>query len=273
MLAGRLLGKLTVIAVFAAWGVSSSASGQTASDLAKQTQNPVADLTTVPLQFNFYSGGPLEDRTLYNLNVQPVFPLPLGSLNLIARTIVPYFDIPGPGPTERVTGIGDIQEELFFTSAKPSALVFGAGPILSFPTATNDSVKTGDWAAGPAVVVVETTGEWVLGALATQLWTFAASGTSPHVNQFLVQPIVNYNLSEGWAIAFSPVITANWSAPPGEKWTVPLGAGVSKIATLGHQPIKLGLSYYYNVERPSTTGKSQLQLNFAFLFPNPPKPK
>src|SRR5262252_9511195 len=110
MLAGRLLGKLTVIAVFAAWGVSSSASGQTASDLAKQTQNPVADLTTVPLQFNFYSGGPLEDRTLYNLNVQPVFPLPLGSLNLIARTIVPYFDIPGPGPTERVTGIGDIQE-------------------------------------------------------------------------------------------------------------------------------------------------------------------
>src|SRR5262249_34756306 len=153
------------------------AGGSSASDLAKQTQNPVADLTTVPLQFNFYSGGLLEDRTLYNLNLQPVFPLPLGEMNLIARTIAPYFDIPGPGPTERVTGIGDIQEELFFTSAKPSALVFGAGPILSFPTATNDSVKTGDWAAGPAVVIVETTGEWVLGALATQLWTFAASGT------------------------------------------------------------------------------------------------
>jgi hypothetical protein len=248
--------------------------GPSATDLAKQTQNPVADLTTVPLQFNFYSGGPLEDRTLYNLNFQPVFPLPVGSnLNLIARTIVPYFNVPGPRPTDRVTGIGDIQQQLFFTSKNPGAFVIGVGPLLSFPTATNDSVKTGDWAAGPAFVVVHTTGEFVLGALFTQLWTFASSGEGPHVNQMLVQPFVNYNLSEGWSLSFGPTVTANWSAPSGEKWTVPLGTGVAKVTSLGRQPIKLALSYYYNVARPSTTGKSQLQMTITFLFPHPPAPK
>src|SRR5215510_5690520 len=43
--------------------------------LAKQTQNPVADLTAVPLQCNFNSGDDLEDRSLFLLNFQPV---PLG---------------------------------------------------------------------------------------------------------------------------------------------------------------------------------------------------
>src|SRR5262245_48431533 len=110
----KAFGKLAIVAACVVLEGSSlsaqapPAGGSSASDLGKQTQNPVADLTTVPLQFNFYSGGLLEDRTLYNLNLQPVFPLPLGEMNLIARTIVPYFDIPGPGPTERVTGIGDI---------------------------------------------------------------------------------------------------------------------------------------------------------------------
>jgi hypothetical protein len=35
--------------------------------LAKQTQNPVSNLTSVPFQFNFNTGGDLEDRTFLNL--------------------------------------------------------------------------------------------------------------------------------------------------------------------------------------------------------------
>ena len=46
-----------------------------ATALAKQTQNPVADLVSIPFQFNFNSGGGLGDGTLYNLNIQPVIPI------------------------------------------------------------------------------------------------------------------------------------------------------------------------------------------------------
>jgi hypothetical protein len=35
------------------------------------------------------------------------------------------------------------------------------------------------------------------------------------VNQFLAQPFVNYNMSGGWFLSYSPIITANWNAPSG----------------------------------------------------------
>ena len=45
-----------------------------ATELAKQTQNPVADLVAIPFQFNFNGGGDLEQKTFFNLNVQPGSP-------------------------------------------------------------------------------------------------------------------------------------------------------------------------------------------------------
>ena len=43
--------------------------------LAKKTQNPVADLISVPFQNNFnFNTGP-EDKTVWVVNVQPVMPL------------------------------------------------------------------------------------------------------------------------------------------------------------------------------------------------------
>ena len=38
-----------------------------AAELAKQTQNPVADLIALPFQFNFNNGGDFADRTFFNL--------------------------------------------------------------------------------------------------------------------------------------------------------------------------------------------------------------
>jgi hypothetical protein len=64
----------------------------------------------------------------------------------------------------------------------------------------------------------------VLGALINNLWTLADEGGSPEVNQFTLQLFINHNFSKGWAVAFSPIITANCDAPSGEEWTVPLGA-------------------------------------------------
>ena len=58
--------------------------------LAKQTQNPVGDLISIPLQFNFNTGGDLSHAMLFNLNVQPVIPFKLTpDWNVIARAIVP----------------------------------------------------------------------------------------------------------------------------------------------------------------------------------------
>jgi hypothetical protein len=247
---------------------------QDADALAKASQNPVADMTSFPLQFNFNSGGGLQSRTSLLLNVQPVMPLELDKKwLLVARTVVPYVNVPLPDG-RRQTGIADIQEQMFFTPRASSKVVWGLGPILSAPTATNDVTRTGQWALGPTGVALVTEGRWVVGVLANQLWRIGGDDFGAEVNQFLVQPFVNFNIPKGWSITSSPIITANWSAR-NDKWTVPLGIGVGKVTLIGRQPVSIGMQYYHNVEHPDLDGANVFRFVFTPLFPiqRPQKPE
>ena len=66
---------------------------QSDTELAKKTQNLVADLISVPFQNNFnFSAGP-KDATIYVLNVEPVIPLKLTEdWNLLTRIITPVLN-------------------------------------------------------------------------------------------------------------------------------------------------------------------------------------
>jgi len=239
-----------------------------ATELAKKTQNPVADLVTVPFQFNWNSGGGLGDRTYFLLNVQPVLPIKVSpKWNLISRTIVPLANYPGPAGT-RFGGFGDIQEQLYFTPAKAGGLIWGLGPMFSFPTATSAPLETGTWAMGVGGVVIKMTGPWVIGALAQQYWPVADDGGDPETNLFVTQPFINYNFGKGWALATAPIITANWDGPDDEQWTVPVGIGISRTTVFNKRPITLGMQYYHNAERPSGGPENQVRIVFNLLYPD-----
>jgi len=78
--------------------------------LAKKTQNPVGDVTSVPFQFNFNTGGGFQNQTLLNVNIQPVIPFKASERwSIIARTILPINSVPIPDGTMRASGVGDIQ--------------------------------------------------------------------------------------------------------------------------------------------------------------------
>ena len=82
----------------------------------------------------------------------------------------------------------------------------------------------------------------------------------------LLNPIIGYHFGDGWALSSSPEITANWIAN-GNKWTVPIGGGVSKVVRLGELPLKLGLFAYYNAVRPNADQDPwQLQATLTFVF-------
>jgi hypothetical protein len=67
-------------------------------------------------------------------------------------------------------------------------------------------------------------------------------------------------------LSSSPEITANWNAS-GNKWTVPVGGGLSKVVRIGKQPLKFGLFAYYNAIRPTASQDPwQLQATLTFIF-------
>ena len=238
-------------------------------ELAKAAQNPVADLISLPFQNNTnFNFGP-ENKTQNILNIQPVWPFSLtDEWNLITRTIVPVISQPALfRGDDRENGLGDTTFTAFFSPAEPGKWIWGAGPVLLLPTATDDKLGTDKWGAGPSAVVLTSDGPWLYGALFSQLWSFAGDNDRDDVNQSLVQPFVNYNLPDGWYLVSSPIITANWEADSSDTWTVPVGGGFGKIFRIGRQPVNAQMQAFYNVETPDNGADWQLRLQWQFLFP------
>jgi hypothetical protein len=250
--------------------VSSTALAQSSQeDLAKAAQNPVANMISVPFQDNIsFNYGP-EGGTQNVLNIQPVWPFGLGALNLITRTILPVVSMPKLGPgVDSAFGLGDLNETVFFSPAKPGKVIWGAGPTITIPTATGDTLGTGKWSGGLGVVVLSMPGHWVLGVLVNNQWSFAGDSNRPNVNAMLLQYFVNYNFGKGLYFTSAPINTANWNASSNNRWVVPIGGGIGQIIP-GKPPMNVSLQAYYNVVRPDNkmAGKWQLRLQLQLMFP------
>jgi len=241
---------------------------ESATELAKKTQNPVADLISVPFQNNFDFGVGSKDATVWNLNVQPVIPIKLtDDWNLVTRTIMPIINQPSLFPqSDSAFGLGDINPTFFLSPRKPGAFIWGIGPTFTIPTATDSQLGSGKFSLGPSVVALTMQGPWVIGALINNQWSVAGWGDRD-VNQMLLQPFVNYNIGDGWYLTSSPIITANWKADSGDKWTVPVGAGVGKLFKVGKLPINTQIQAFSNVEKPSFGPDWQLRFQVQFLLP------
>lgn len=241
-------------------------SSDAASDLAKQAQNPVGSLISLPLQNNTNFGFGPGDDVQNILNIQPVIPVSLSKKwNLINRAIIPVMYQPevvtGTGST---TGIGDTSYTAFISPREPGKLIWGAGPVISIPTSTDDALGSGEWAAGPSVVLLAMPGKWVTGILLSNTWSFDSDGD---VNFFFGQIFANYNMENGWFLTTQPVFTANWEAASGNQWTVPIGGGVGRVYKIGKQPVNTLVQAYYNIDKPDFGADWQLRVQFAFLFP------
>ena len=260
---------LTAIFLLFSLPALSAEEGFDAGELAKKTQNPVAAMISVPFQNNTNFGFGPGDDVQNVLNIQPVWPFKLsGGLNLITRTIFPIVAQPelasGAG---RTFGLGDTSFTGFISPSKPGKIIWGAGPVLLLPTATDENLGTGKWGFGPSFVVLTKEKQWVYGALWNNIWSFAGKSSRSDVNQMLLQLFVNYNFTGGWYVTSAPIITANWKASEGDKWVVPLGGGGGRVFRAGKLPLNAGAQVYYNIVQPDMGPVWQLRAQVTLLFP------
>ncbi len=247
-----------------------------AGDLAKATQNPVASLISVPLQnVTDFNIGPFDRDRNTIIQVQPVIPFPLGqNWNLITRTIGALVYQPTvTQPSQGTFGLNDINPSFFLSPANPGKVIWGAGPTFLIPTASDDVLGTGKFSLGPAIIVLVQPGKWTVGALVSNLFSVAGPSNRANVNIFTLQYFINYNLKKGYYLTSAPINSANWNAPTGNIWLVPVGGGIGRIMRLGFQPVNFSVQAYGNVKRPDNFPSPTWQLRFqiAFLYPKRPK--
>jgi hypothetical protein len=212
---------------------------------------------------------------------RPVIPInsfeTVGNVDITTGTVPEVTGI----DTKRKTGLGDIVLWTAFSNNYKPPFVWGFGPTVMLPTATDDQLGSGKYSAGPMALAVSITDNWILGGVAQHWWSFAGDddfeiNTSQgaarvdraDVNLTDFQYIIRYRYSALTNIGAGPNIRYNWET---DELSLPIGMGFDTLVKLGPLPAKVGVELYYYVAQDNQFGP-QWQLRF-FFSPVLPSPK
>lgn len=236
-------------------------SAQTDADaLAKELQNPIANLISLPIQGNFdYGAGPADGRRMI-LNIQPVIPVSISeNWNLITRTIMPIIsqnDVFGKSGSQ--FGLGDIVASGFFSPKEPTkgGMVWGVGPVFMIPTSTDDLLGVGEFGAGPSAVALTQKGSFTIGGLVNHIWADNFSAT-------FLNPFFARNFKGGRALTLNTEMTQNWTNDAFSGVVMLQG---SQVFTIGKQAVNAGLAprFHFGGGRTADWG---FRAVLVFLFP------
>jgi hypothetical protein len=243
--------------------------------LAKQLANPIAALSSVPLESNYdWDMGPSGQGWRYRLNIQPVLPFTLNDdWNLISRTILPVVVQEGvfsPGGDDDQSGLGDTVQSFFFSPQAPTAggWIWGAGPVFLLPTASEDLLGAEKWGIGPTGVALKQEGPWTVGVLANHIWSFAGNEDRQDVNSTFLQPFLGYTTPSATTFLVKAETTYDWDD---ERWTAPVNLLVAQLfkPTQGGLPfpVQVQFGYRFYLDTNDNGPDGGLRLNIVALFP------
>ena len=259
--------------------------------------NPVLKTVRIPFEFNVVpdtqwapqSVDPTanDDRSLFDFKVKPVIPFKLNDdWSILTYTVLRFVSVPwaNPVPTLSPQGVPSIDwkptNEIGLSTISPTAILVphispdwtvGVGPSLMAPVSSFPR-SSEQWLAGPAVFAAYLKDPWLVGARLHNLWSFAGNPDMEDVNLMILRPIVQLQLDNDWFLISSPIITADWTHPQGQGWTLPLGGGIGRRISMGRQQMQISLQGYYNVLKPQVDGEDLLgdwtvRTEVVFLLP------
>ncbi len=188
-------------------------------------------------------------------------------------------DDPLPLPIDlfdgRETGFGDMYYVGLFAPNDPIKLdngakfLWGAGFDIGLDTASEDILGTGKYSAGPSALAVYMGDKFKGGALLQHYWDFAGDDDRSDVNMTNLQMIYYWSLDETTSIGAGPNWLFNWEQDKDNRYTIPIGIGVSKTVQFGKIPVRFGLEYHHTVVEPDDIVASDWSVRF-YVIPAAP---
>jgi hypothetical protein len=206
-----------------------TAFAQVSADDANKSNNPLNPATGVNVQVQYtpelYESDQHTNDLLLRLS-QPFAPGHLIKAPQIVRLTAPISTRPDPTGGNK-TGLGDLNLfDIFVLGKSASGIEFGAGPLSTLPTATDDALGTGKWQAGVAGMVVHTSTSGVRAGLLQWQASFAGDNDRADVSTLTFQPLLIQNLPRGWYLRSTAIWT--FDLKNDHHW-IPLGIGAGKV--------------------------------------------
>ncbi len=255
-------------------GVSSGETEeQDLDEISRKLDNPLTSLWSLILEdkIRLLYGEAIEGYTPSNtLFFQPGLPIPVGEEGGKVLTIRPVFPVvTSPildpsvpdGVAGHETGFGDIQILSLIGPNRVDGIVWGIGATFKFPTASKDILGSGKYQTGPAAMLFKLGRPWIIGTLVQHWWSYAGDDDRAETSRTDIQYIIRHSLPNAWSIGMGPTISVEWDEDEGERWTVPVGLGVTKTVRFGDTPVKLRAEVHYALVYPETLGT-----RWTFLF-------
>jgi hypothetical protein len=210
--------------------VAEASPSQAAAGDVNAANNPLTPKITVNLQDYFLpSLNRLGNRQANQGLLRGLVPSDAFGVPQLVRFTLPLVTTP-TFPSGSDTGLGDLT--VFDLVVIPTkSVVFGVGPLLVAPTATSRNTGTGKWQGGAAAVAVAPQSWGLLAGLVTYQHSFAGDDDRPTAQIVTAQPIVTYNLADGFYLRSTGVMTFDLG---NHTTTIPVGFGAGKVWSFGN---------------------------------------
>jgi hypothetical protein len=232
-------------------GTTPAASGEIDKvGIAKKLANPIANMISVPLQYEFSRGvGRNQGGSEQTLLFQPVMPFNLGGGDtFIVRPIVAgvrEVSVQGAsGQPYSGYGIANVTIESFYAPNTNSSWIWGVGPYAQSPSGNSGKFGSQQTGAGVTGVVLNRHGPWTYGLLGYQSWEVGGNPAFGTQNNLYGQPFLAYTNKEALTITANMEALYNYDT---RRTSNPLYVGASKLTVIGGVPFSFSAGPMYYV--------------------------
>jgi len=218
--------------------------------IAKKLANPIANMISVPLQYEFSRGvGANQGGSEQTLLFQPVAPFDLGGGNtFILRPIVAgareVSVQNASGQSFSGYGVANVTIESFYAPNTNSSWIWGIGPYAVFPVSNSGKFGSQQTGAGVTGVILNRSGPWTYGALAYQSWGVSGNTSFGTQNNLYGQPFIAYTTKDAWTYTANMEALYNYDV---RRTSNPLYVGASKLVVFDGIPFQFGAGPMYYV--------------------------